>query len=105
MSKVACLMDELGGKKQINRDHWNGYHPRVYNQNVDADAMTAELCSRLQEVDVREYSLEMQIWWRDHQEADRQRAKAAVRKAKNEKQRKAAIKKLTPHERKLLGLK
>lgn len=105
MSKVACLLDELGGKKKINRDHWDGYHPRVYNERVDADAMVAELCSKLQSVDVSEYSLEMQIWWRDHQEADRRRAKAAIARAKTDKQRRAAMSKLTPHERKLLGLK
>ena len=105
MSKVACLMDELDGKKKINRDHWRGYHPRVYNEDVDADTMTAELCARLQAVDVTDYSLEMQIWWRDHKAADKKRAKAAVAKAKTDKQRAAAIKKLTPHERKLLGLK
>ena len=104
MSKVACLLDELDGKKRINRDHWRGYHPRVYNERVDADEMTAELCSRLQGVDVSQYSLEMQIWWRDHQEADKRRTKARLAKAKTDKQRKAAIAKLTPHERKLLGL-
>ena len=104
MSKVACLLDELNGKKRINRDHWGGYHPRVYNQRVDADEMTAELCSRLQRLDVSQCSLEMQIWWRDHQEADRSRAQAAVARAKTDKQKKAALAKLTPHERKLLGL-
>lgn len=104
MSKVACLMDELDGKK-FSRDRWEGYHPRVYNQRVDAVAMVAELCARLQEVDVTDYSLEMQIWWRDHKEADKKRAAAAISKAKTEKQKRAALKKLTPHERKLLGLK
>ena len=104
MSKVACLMDELDGKSKIERSHWEGYHPRVYNEDVDADAMTAELCSRLQEVDVSDYSLEMQMWWRDHKAADKKRAEAAVAKAKTAKQRAAAINKLTPHERKLLGL-
>lgn len=104
LSKVACLLDELDGKKKINRDHWDGYHPRVYNKNVDADAMVAELCSRLQKISVRKCSLEMQIWWRDHQEADKKRAKAAVAKAKTAKQRRAALAKLTPHERRLLKL-
>ena len=104
MSKVACLLDELDGKKRINQDHWRGYHPRVYSQRFNADEMTAELCSRLQGVNVSDYSLEMQIWWRDHQEADKQRAKESLAKAKTEKQRKAALGKLTPHERKLLGL-
>ena len=105
LSKVACLLDELDGKKKLNRDHWRGYHPRVYSQRADADALVAELCSRLQGVDVSECSLEMQIWWRDHKEADKKRAADAIAKAKTEKQKRAALKKLTPHERKLLGLK
>ena len=104
MSKVACLLDELDGKKRINQDHWRGYHPRVYNERVNADEMTAELCSRLQGVDVSKCSLEMQIWWRDHQEADKRRAEKAIKRAKTDKQKKAALAKLTPHERKLLGL-
>lgn len=104
MSKVACLMDELAGK-EIDKWHWRGNHPRVYNKDVDADAMTAELCSRLQEVDVSDYSLEMQMWWRDHKAADKRRAEEAVAKAKTDKQRAEALQKLTPHERNLLGLK
>jgi hypothetical protein len=35
------------------------------------------LCARLRQVDVTQYSLEMQLWWRDHQQVD------ALRKAKN----------------------
>jgi hypothetical protein len=106
MSKVACLLDELNGKKRIDRDHWRGYHPRVYNRisRPDADKLTEELCSRLQEVDVSTCSLEMQIWWRDHQEADKAKAKSALSAAKKKAERKAALAKLTPHERRLLGL-
>jgi hypothetical protein len=37
----------------------------------------ALLCARLRQVDVTQYSLEMQLWWRDHQQVD------ALRKAKN----------------------
>lgn len=105
MSRVACLLDEFGGKKKINRQHWEGYHPLVYSKDIDADRLVAELCSKLQSVDVRDYSLEMQIWWRDHKEADKKRAEAAIKKANTAEQRDAALAKLTPHERKLLGLK
>lgn len=104
MSRVACLLDELDGKKKINRDHWDGYHPRVYSKNIDPDEMTAELCSRLQGVDVSKCSLEMQIWWRDHKAADKKRVEKELKNAETAKQKKAALAKLTPHERKLLGL-
>ena len=104
LSQVACLLDELDGKK-IHQDHWAGYHPRVYSQRVDGDKMVAKLCKRLQSVDVKNYSLEMQIWWRDHQAADKARAEAALAAATDAKAKKAAIAKLTPHERKLLGIR
>ena len=68
LSRVACLLGEFDGKP-IDKSHWRGYHPAVYNKQVDGDAMVSELCERLQMVDVTKYSLEMQIWWRDHQAA------------------------------------
>lgn len=37
------------------------------------DKLTSELCSKLKTTDVTKYSLELQMWWRDHQEADRNR--------------------------------
>jgi hypothetical protein len=48
-------------------------HPSVYSELPDGDAMVAELCSKLRKVDVTDFSLEMQIWWRDHLAADRER--------------------------------
>jgi hypothetical protein len=67
------------------------------------DKETAELCGKLQKTDVTKYSLEMQIWWRDHQEEDRKRIQKEIKKNKKAKEKKAALAKLTPYERKLLG--
>lgn len=108
LSRVACLLDELDGKKWSNGD-WDGYHPRIYNKLAElekdvCDAMVSELCSRLQGVDVKKYSLEMQMWWRDHQEADKLRVELEIAANKDKAARQAAVSKLTPHERKLLGL-
>jgi hypothetical protein len=47
----------------------------------------------------------MQIWWRDHQAADRARVEEELAAAADAKAKKAAIAKLTPHERKLLGIR
>jgi hypothetical protein len=71
ISKVACLLDELQGKKWEKKD-WEGYHPSVYCKinKEKADKMVDKLCSALKNVDVTEYSLEMQIWWRDHKKVD-----------------------------------
>ena len=100
----VTLLDELDGK-EIDQHHWRGYHPRVYSQRVDGDKMVAKLCKGLQSVDVKDYSLEMQIWWRDHQAADKARVEAELAAAEDAKAKAAAIAKLTPHERKLLGIR
>lgn len=39
--------------------------------NLDRD--TALLCAWCKNYDVKNYSLELQIWWRDHQIADKKR--------------------------------
>ena len=110
MSQAACLLDELDGKP-INQSHWAGYHPRVYCRAsiVEGDKIVKELCDRLQKLDVTKHSLEMQIWWRDHQKSDRERLERErlereIRKAAALKAREEAIAKLTPYERGLLGI-
>ncbi len=105
MSRVACLLDELAGKSWT-RSFWEGYHPRVYGKinHKIGDQMVSELCSALQTSDVTTYSLEMQLWWRDHQAADKARIELELSHKKNAAEREAALKKLTPHERKLLGI-
>jgi hypothetical protein len=105
ISRVACLLDELAGKP-INHAHWNGYHPRVYGKinKATGDLMVEELCNALQSCDVKSCSLEMQIWWRDHQIADNERRNAELDKETARAQREAALAKLTPAERQLLGL-
>lgn len=106
MSRVACLLDEIEGEP-IDRAHWGGYHPRIYNRSpskAEADDMVARLCSFLRDADVTRYSLEMQMWWRDHLHADQARIERELREADTEAQRKSALSKLTPDERKALGL-
>lgn len=104
LSRVACLLDELEGRP-IDRGHWNGYHPCVYGKATRAagDKMVRKLCEALQNRDVTQYSLEMQIWWRDHQEADKARCEQDLAKAETDAEREAALAKLTPHERQVLG--
>lgn len=64
----------------------------------------AELCLRLQVADVTKYSLELQMWWRDHQAADKARLEHEMARKQNEEERAVALAKLTDYERKLLGL-
>lgn len=102
LSQVACLLDEIGGQKEINKLHWDGYHPNVYGKNIDGDALVSELCGRLQNDDVTKRSLEMQIWWRDHQEADKTRIENEIQSQKTQAEKTAILEKLTPYERRLL---
>lgn len=106
LSRVACLLDELAANKPINPSHLDGYHPRVYSKGLSraqGDGMVRDLCNALQHRDVTKFSLEMQMWWRDHQAADKARVEREMAKAATEAERHAALGKLTPHERKLLG--
>ena len=70
-SKIYALLDELDGKPIKN--YGSGYDPRVYNKGLGKpfmDTLVRRLCKKLAKVDIVKYSLEMQMWYRDHQKAD-----------------------------------
>lgn len=104
-ARVACLLDELEGHP-IDPRHWAGYHPKTYNKTTKAfcDLLVSTLCQKLQTLDVTKQSLEMQIWWRDHQTADKLRLEKELQKKKLQNSKAAALSKLTPYELQLLGL-
>jgi hypothetical protein len=107
-AKVLALLEELKTGK-LPKWHGDGSYSKVYNNTTQEllDKNTEKLCSNLQKLTpnvIKGASLEMQIWWRDHQEADKKRIKAELKAISNEKLKAKAISKLTSHERKLLGL-
>lgn len=110
MTKVVQLLDELDGKKLNRRNFGDGYDDRVYNKGlskIDRDKLVSTLCSKLKKIkkdDITKYSLELQMWWRDHQEADKKRIRQEKEKKEQEKIRKQALSKLTQKERDALGL-
>lgn len=107
LSRVACLLDEIDGIP-IDANRWRGYHPLIYGKSISkdkADRLVSTLCRTLQGADVTRYSLEMQIWWRDHQAADRERERREKEEAQSELDRRIAISKLTPRQRRALGIK
>lgn len=109
LSRVLLLIKELetGKPVDIHSSEWGGYLSGVYNGGdlrKRADAAVADLCSRLQKVDVSKFSLEMQMWWRDHQAADKKREAEEKKKAEQDALRAAARSKLTPEERAALNL-
>ena len=93
--KVLNLLTEVG--------KFTGDVP-YYGWVSALDTHTAILCEFCQNNDVTKYSLELQIWWRDHQEADRKRLEREMQEQKEGKERDAALAKLTDYERGLLGL-
>lgn len=109
MSQVCCLLDELktGNPVDVNSAEWRGYHPRIYNKvsTRNDDALVAELCDKLTKSPIKEFSFEMQIWWRDHQKADRARIAKEKAEAQAKEEREKALAKLTLADRKALGVK
>lgn len=106
LSKVYGLLDELETGK-LPDNFGDGYDKRVYNKGLKESTLNKkvkELCSKLQKVDVTKYSLEMQMWWRDHQKADKERIAARIKKTKDTKARNKIMAKLSPYEKFLLGL-
>lgn len=108
ISQTLCLLDELKTGKPVNRNSsaWHGYHDKAYGKELyrkDADKIVAELCEKLSKVkDITKHSLEMQLWWREHKEADSKRL-AEEKKAKQEKKSLTTLlDKLSPREIQLL---
>jgi len=82
---------------------YDGEVPCYGNTNA-LDDHAALLCNFCQSNDLRVYSLELQIWWRDHQKADKDRLEREQAEAKTEQKKRDAIAKLSPYERELLGV-
>jgi hypothetical protein len=106
LSVVYGLLDEIENGV-LPENFGNGYDNRVYNKHLPKehlDEKTEELCSKLQTVDITKYSLEMQIWWRDHQKADKKRIEKELKEHTDLIAKQNAIEKLTDYERILLGI-
>lgn len=79
--------------------------PTIHDQKVELEKMLCRACKLLDanEVDYSMY-LDLSEWWYKHQEEDRKRIEAKKAEREKKKIRKAALEKLTPAERKALGL-
>jgi len=118
-SEIMALKEELKTGK-LPEYYGNGYYSEVYGQpNAhNLDDGVRYLCRQLERKkpnEIKGYSLEMQMFWRDHQRADRMRKNEEIKrgKAKKEKtereelnkdEKSRVLKKLTPRERKILGI-
>jgi hypothetical protein len=106
-SRVAYLLDEIESGEMNSSKFNGGTHPQVYGKcdQTLANNLTIRLCDALKECGASKYSLEMQIWWRDHQAKDRKREQEEKSEREREQIRKAALSKLTKQEKEALGLK
>lgn len=106
LSVVYGLLDELETGK-LPSNFGDGYDKRVYNKHLSKehlDEKTEELCAKLQKADVSKFSLDMQMWWREHQKADKERLEKEIKYKATEKEKQKVLSKLSDYERKLLGL-
>lgn len=101
-SKVLALLEELETGK-LPDYFGNGYYPDVYlnNEKEILSIKVPELCNKLKNIDISKYSLEMQSWWIEHQQADIERVE---KEKKEEMDRQKAMSKLSNYEKQLLGL-
>lgn len=107
LSVVYGLLDEIRTGK-LPEDFGSGYDQRVYNKGLGKrhlDERVSELCSLLKVADVSRFSLEMQIWWRDHQNADKERENRERMEALAREIKERALVKLTEEEKAILGIR
>lgn len=107
LSVVYGLLDEIRTGK-LPEDFGSGYDQRVYNKGLGKrhlDERVSELCSLLKVADVSRFSLEMQIWWRDHQNADEERENRERMEALAREIKERALAKLTEEEKAILGIR
>lgn len=77
----------------------------LYRQrNDELASMLCEACRTMQQYGVIPNG-RIAVWWKKHQEADRAAEFMRRKQLEEDKKRKEAMKKLTPEERKLLGVK
>jgi len=106
--KVQSLLDELETGKLI-LSNYNGSHPNFssvgHTRKEVVDVITEQLCGKLREIkDIKQFSPEMQIWWRDHQEWDRKREEQEKEARRLTRLRASAARKLSVDERNALGI-
>lgn len=101
--------NELDGR--VGPTEWQGRTHKdldTASHRVIIQTATRTLCAKLRDKtpeEIREYSLELQMWWRDHQRVDldrRDRLRVSIQDATDTL---AALTKLTERERALLNVK
>lgn len=102
---VECLLDELNGidRSDIIRAPWKHPAARAVENMGHGESRTALLCERLRNLDVTRYSLELQLWWRDHKKRDAARVQRQLKEAANADERDKILDGLSRYELDLVG--
>lgn len=95
--RVLEFLKEIAGQPF---DHDN---PSYYGNVQTLDNDTAALCAWCMQHDVTKQSLELQLWWQQHQKHDAKREAAEAAAADKRRAADAALTKLTDAERIALG--
>lgn len=108
-SRLFMLVDEVKGKGPPDPDKYlSEIDNRVYKSDYkELDKMTAFLCKKLNDTPkktISNYSLELQLWWRNHQIVDARRKKVEEERARINELKQKALSKLTDEEKKALRL-
>jgi len=114
VSSLICFVDSKLGVETPKNIKKAAKH--IYGEGVDLDTITEQLCSKLSNLTKKQAdaiiynardkrSRELADWWEEHIEADKKRLQKELKAKKDAKTKAEAIKKLTPHERKVLGIK
>lgn len=98
--KLNDFLDEIGEKSPKTEYLFLGSGK---GRKLSVNEMSVVLCDYCKSHPVSGLSLELQIWWRDHQRDDARHLQEEQEVRKRAKLRAAALKKLTPAERKALG--
>lgn len=116
IGRMYLVHDEIFNDVRITPKKWQdaGYDKRVYNKvdhgpvaKARRDKMVREICESLSVLsidNIQRLSLEAQLWWRDHQKADRERRRVDAAQRRRQQIKKRALAKLTYEERVTLGL-
>ena len=85
--RLYWLRREIEQEMPPNSDEYGSGCAGHPTHSIDAD--TRFICSHMEQVEkdgkLGDYSLEMQIWWRDHKEVDRKRRVEEQEEARNKK--------------------
>lgn len=102
VDRMYRILDEIN-EGVANYDNL-GYHNQVYGRgNLPElrDELAQAICTSLRDetpADIQQYSLELQIWWRDHQKADQVRIEAEKKLREQTRLAESAISKLSKDE-------